>query len=921
MEYKDKSREQLIGELEALKRRIAELERKSPADGETGPQARVEAPRKELDEEKGLLEAVFAAVADGITVQDRDFHILYQNQSHKNINGSHIGEHCYRAYQQRENVCEGCLLPLVFADGATHRRETMVNKDGSTVYIEVIASPIRDAAGGIIAAIEMVRDITRYKEIEEALRAAISRVEQERSRSDSILAALGDGLSIQDTEFKILFQNQIHKSRIGDHAGEYCYRAYQHRNSVCPGCPVEMSLKDGGIHQAERVAVTSRGVRKFETTASPLKDRSGRIMAGIEIVRDITDRKNTEEALRQSEKKYRDLVDNSLVGVYRTTVEGDFLYANRAMAGMLEHSVEEVLARSVQSFYKDPVKRSEMIKGLLRDGKIENLEIELVSKSGKTVYALLYAALDGEILNGMVMNITGMRKMQDLLVQAKQEWEDSFNSINEAITINDLNFRVVRANRAAGELLGKSLEEITKYKCHELFHGTNAPISECPNHKAIMSGGPETVEIYEPSLGKHLEIKALPRFDRNNNLLGIVHVVRDLTARKKFEQEQQNLQNQLIQSQKMESVGRLVGGIAHDFNNILCAILGYSELVMMNLPQGHPMLEKVTIIKEAGERAALLTKQLLAFSRKQVLEMKTINLNTVIENMGKMLTRIIGEDIKLELNTGSPVENVTADPVQVEQILMNIAVNARDAMPSGGKLVIETADVEMDVHYAQRHNGIPKPGKYVMLSITDTGEGMSPEVRGRIFEPFFTTKELGKGTGLGLATVYGIVKQHNGYIYVYSEPGKGTTFKIYLPVSHLNIENAPQKPQLALPGGTETILVAEDEPSIRELMGELLRPLGYNVLEAAGSEEALNISGSHKGCIDLLLTDIVMPGMNGRQLAKSIKEKRPGMKVIFMSGYADGAILLEGAIEPGTAFLNKPIMPAALAGKIRELLD
>jgi CheY-like chemotaxis protein len=340
----------------------------------------------------------------------------------------------------------------------------------------------------------------------------------------------------------------------------------------------------------------------------------------------------------------------------------------------------------------------------------------------------------------------------------------------------------------------------------------------------------------------------------------------------------------------------------------------------MNLPDGHPARQNLLIIREAGEKAAVLTHQLLAFSRKQVLEMKAINLNTIVEKMAKMLARVIGEDVVLHLNTKSPARNIMADLGQIEQVLMNLAVNARDAMPAGGRLIIEISDIELDGEYVKKHE-IVKPGPYVMLAVSDTGEGMSKNVMDRIFDPFFTTKEVGRGTGLGLATVYGIVKQHNGYIFVYSEPGKGTTFKIYLPATHEKSRGTQTAVSGAMPQGTETVLVADDEPDIRNLVLDVLRPLGYHVLLAASGEEALTASDALKGPVDLLLTDVVMPGMDGKKLADELCSRRPDVKVIFMSGYTDDAIAHHGILDSGVILIQKPLTPGVLARKIREVLD
>jgi signal transduction histidine kinase/CheY-like chemotaxis protein len=396
----------------------------------------------------------------------------------------------------------------------------------------------------------------------------------------------------------------------------------------------------------------------------------------------------------------------------------------------------------------------------------------------------------------------------------------------------------------------------------------------------------------------------------------------EIAERQKAEVERQFLQVQLLQSQKMESIGRLAGGVAHDFNNILTAILSYAELTLMRLAQDHPVRSHLVSIQAASEKAATLTHQLLAFSRRQVLEMKAVDLNKVIEGMANMLSRMIGEDILLELKTEATISTIRADQGQIEQVLMNFAVNARDAMPSGGRLLIGTKDVDLNDVLLRTQETVTFD-KYVMLSVADTGAGMTAEVRERIFEPFFTTKELGRGTGLGLATVYGIVKQHSGNIFVDSDPGKGTTFKVYFPIAGERGQERDKDHDLTgvLPAGTEVILVVEDDPSVRELVCQVLAPLGYKVLATAGGDDALRTSDSYDGPVDLLLTDVVMPGMNGKQLAEALRIKRPGIKMLFMSGHAHDVLSTQGMLEPGVAMIHKPFRTVALARQVRQVLD
>jgi signal transduction histidine kinase len=386
-------------------------------------------------------------------------------------------------------------------------------------------------------------------------------------------------------------------------------------------------------------------------------------------------------------------------------------------------------------------------------------------------------------------------------------------------------------------------------------------------------------------------------------------------------EELSQTQEQLTQARKMEAVGRLAGGIAHDFNNLLTVMMGRSQLLLRRLGTQDPVRPDIELMEQTADRAADLTRQLLAFSRKQVLQPVMLDLNAVVANLAGMLRRLIGEDIALVTALDQALGLVKADPGQIEQIVMNLVANARDAMSAGGRLTLETANAELDAVYARHHVDV-HPGSHVMLAVSDTGVGMTPETQAQIFEPFFTTKGPGLGTGLGLATVYGIVKQSGGHIWVYSEPGRGTAFKIYLP----RVEGAV-RPPAARPGlpeptrGHETILLVEDELAVRDLARDVLCAHGYTVLEAQHGREALLISELHSGPIHLLLTDVVMPEMSGRELANRLAPLRPTMPVIYMSGYTDTAVVHHGVLDPGTTFLQKPFTPDALARKIRQVLD
>ena len=409
--------------------------------------------------------------------------------------------------------------------------------------------------------------------------------------------------------------------------------------------------------------------------------------------------------------------------------------------------------------------------------------------------------------------------------------------------------------------------------------------------------------------------KALtPLRDSAGEITHFISTGRDITERRKLESD-------LQQAHKMDAIGRLAGGVAHDFNNLLLVISAYAELMLDSLGEADPLRRNVAEIMGASRRAADLTRQLLAFGRKQMQSLQILDLNTVIGEITGMLPRLIGEDIELEFAPGKDLGKVKADPTQIEQIVMNLAANARDAMPGGGRLTVETTRVRVEESYVQRHAIVP-PGDYVLLTVTDSGQGIAPEHLAHIFEPFYTTKEAGKGTGLGLATVYGIVKQNGGFVWVYSEPGLGTTFKVYLPqVQGPNFEVRIAKLDEGSARGCETLLLVEDETSVRLASSQFLTRSGYSVLEASNGEEALRVSRAHAGRIDLMITDVVMPKMGGPMLAEWLADERPNMKVLFVSGYAENPVLRHGKVDVTTRFLQKPFSGKMLARKVREVME
>ena len=513
-------------------------------------------------------------------------------------------------------------------------------------------------------------------------------------------------------------------------------------------------------------------------------------------------------------------------------------------------------------------------------------------------------------------------KLESEITERKRA-EERFRVLVETaptgIIIADAKGRIVEANAHTTRMLGYTADELVGRpveillpKALQAAHEKHREGYAANPHARPMGLGMDLFARRKDGTQFPVEISLGPLVTEGEILVSAAIV--DISARKKMEE-------QLRLSQRMEAIGQLAGGVAHDFNNLLTVILGSCDSIGDELPPGHPVSRKIETVKKAGTSAADLTRQLLAFGRKQILQPQLIEPAVIVDGVASMLGRLIGADIQLEVLVDPDVGSIKADPGQIEQILMNLAANARDAMPNGGRLTIELHNAELDEEYQKLHQPAA-PGSYVMISVTDTGCGMDRKTQAQIFDPFFTTKELGKGTGLGLATVYGIVKQSGGYIWVYSELGKGSAFKVYLPRVDRGVAcGVHSEPEKAPPRGTETILVAEDSESLREMTSEYLESIGYTVIEAGCGSEALRHSEEFQGPIHLLLTDVVMPEMNGRELADQIVRKRPGIKVLFTSGYTDDAIVRHGVLEPGIAFIQKPYGPKAIARKIRELLD
>jgi len=545
-------------------------------------------------------------------------------------------------------------------------------------------------------------------------------------------------------------------------------------------------------------------------------------------------------------------------------------------------------------------------------------------KSGATDYVLKHrlSRLAPAVRRALaeVRERAARRSMENQIMFSARQWAVSFDAMAYGVSIHGADRTVLNANRAICRMIGKTAEEVIGKKCFQVFHGMDSPIAGCPLETSMRSRQQEYMEVFEPFLNKWLAVSTSPVLDENGGVVTMVHTVHDITSQKKAEEERTLLEGQLRHAQKMEAIGTLAGGIAHDFNNLLNVIMGYGSIVMDGLGKDNPLGGQMNEVLAAAEKAAQLTNRLLLFSRKEMPEVKPVNVNELVVGIQKMLLRIIGEDIDLNMKIADKCLQVMADSAQIEQVLMNLATNARDAMPTGGTLTI-TAGVEEIGDAFIAACGYGKPGMFARITVSDTGCGMDCEVQKNIFEPFFTTKEIGKGTGLGLAISYGIVKQHGGYLKVSSQVGKGATFKLYLPL----MDESALSPGMAeasapVTGGNETVLVAEDDAAVRELTKIVLESFGYRVVLAMDGEDAIAQFAENREKIQLVILDLIMPKKSGQEVYEEISKMAPGIKTLFSSGYS-GDMISRLKIDKKLNFIQKPFAPKVFLNKVRAVLD
>jgi len=858
--------------------------------------------------------------------------LLYVSPAYEEIVGRRR-EEVYRDLRVFFSAIHPDDLSQVMADIASVRagaevaaREfRVVRPDGEARWVLGRTVPVRNARGEVYRLAGVALDITERKRAEEALRETNEYLE-------GLFNYANAPIIVWDAQYRITRFNHAFEVLTGRSAADVIGQPLE---ILFPPALVKRSMDligktlTGEHWVTVEIPIDQIGgcVRTVLWNSATLFSSDGKTpVATIAQGQDITERKHAEETLRQEQFLVNTLMENIPDSIYFKDAESRFVRIGRAMAQRFGlSSPAEAVGRTDFDFFSEKHARSafETEQGIIRTGQpvVDLEEIETWPNRpnawvSSTKMPLRDAA--GCIVGtfGISRDITRRKAAEEALRRSEAEHRGMVEYAPLGIYQSNPDGRFLTVNRALVAMLGyASAEELLPLSIPGDVYAVPEERERLVAQFAARDNA-QTETQWKRKDGTLVTVRLNVRLVRysSGQIECFEGLVEDVT-------EQRSLENQFRQAQRLEAVGRLAGGVAHDFNNVLTAITGYSELLLEGIAPGDPKRQDVQEIRVAAQRAASLTRQLLAFSRKQVLQPRVLDLNAVVQGVEKMLQRLIGEDVTLQISTAPALGAVRADPGQIEQVIMNLAVNARDAMPGGGRLTLETGNVELDGAYARDHAGAG-PGQYVMLAVSDTGVGMDAETRSHAFEPFFTTKEQGKGTGLGLSTVYGIVKQSGGYVWVYSEPGRGATFKIYLPRVDAQVEAAQRNTaEYPVAGGSESILLVEDDAAVREIVTTVLAQQGYRVLRAPDGRAALELAHAERGRVHLLITDVVMPGLSGRELAEALVRERPGIKVLFMSGYTDDAVVRHGVLQEGVQYLQKPFTPDALVRKVRKVLD
>jgi PAS domain S-box-containing protein len=923
----------LRGELE---QRVEERTRQLTATNEALRAEVAEHARTELElvHKREKLRVTLESIGDAVITTDADGRITLLNRVAQELTGwgpteatgapladvFHIINQ--RTRQRVENPVRRVLHEGVIVGLANHT--VLVARDGTEHPIDDSAAPIRDQTGALLGVVLIFRDVTERYAAEEALRS-------ERALLRTLIDALPDAIWTKDANLAFVISNPAHVELVRA-ADETAVMGKTGFDFHPPDLAQEYHRDDlrvlagETVFNKEELVRDGAGAERWHLVIkAPLRDGAGTVRGLVGISRNIQDRKRAEEALRGSEALFRSAFDDTNVPMVLTDLENRFLRANAAFGRLFGYAAPEMIGMMVADItHPDDLAESYARREELLAGAPHTVQYKRYRhRDGRALWGVTNVSLARDAAEkplmyvAQVQDVTAQKLAEDEARASEERFRLLVESVRDyAIFMADPGGRVVTWNEGAERAYGYTVAEaigMHVMRFHGFDESTAAPGDSLARAAAAGTHQSEGWRVRKDGSRFWAEVTTtVLHHERDTGAPGFVIVARDMTERRKLE-------DQFRQAQKLEAVGRLAGGVAHDFNNLLTVINGYSDILLTAFPPGAPHREAVAAVRDAGERAAGLTSQLLAFSRKAIVEPKVLDLNEVIEQLSRLLRRLVGEDVILATALDPVLHHLRADVSQLEQILLNLAVNARDAMPTGGRLTIETHNVRLSETEMAPYPDLA-PGHYVRLAVSDTGVGMTEEVQARIFEPFFTTKEQGKGTGLGLAMVYGAVKTHGGHISVYSEPSVGSTFKILLPATFDSPGSRSGERRLA-PRGVETVLLAEDDETVREFTRLVLEAQGYAVLEGAGGDEVLRVAAAHPGPVHLLVTDVVMPGMGGRALAEALRATRPNVKVLYVSGYTDDAVVRHGIVEATDAFLQKPFTPLAMARKVRAVLD
>jgi len=875
---------------------------------------RAQAALERAEKEK---ETILDTLVEHVIHDDRDMKILWANRaacaSAKLARKELIGRHCYEVWPKRSTVCPDCAVVEAMKTGLPQEVQ-QTTPDGKIWRIR--GYPERDENGHIVGGIEVTLDITDRKRTEKAL-------QQSEQMLQLVMDNIPQFIFWKDINCVYLGCNQNFarvaglgnpEDIVGKTDFDLPWRGEE--AELFRKCDRQvMDTNTPEFHIIESQLQADGKQAWVDTNKIPLRDAEGNVVGILGAYEDITDRKQAEEALRESEDKYRGLFNNAQVGLFRTRInDGKILECNERLAKMFGYeSREACLADFVASgHYLDPGTRERMLAEIRAKGEINNFEARLSRRDGSVIWVRYSSRIYPKkgCIEGVATDITEEKHIEAALLQAKEDWENTFDAITDMVMLLDNRHRIIRVNKAVAEALKVTKDSLVDKKCYEVFHRQSHPIRNCPLVETMKTLEPQTVEIADPDLGGTFICSTSPVLDREGKLTGYTHVLKDIT-------ESKRLEAQFQEAQRLEAVGTLAGGIAHDFNNLLMGIQGRASLMLMDIDSDHPHFAHVSGIEEAVKRGAHLTKQLLGFARGGKYEVRPTGLNELIEKSSEMLGRA-KKEIKIHRKYQKDIWTVEIDRGQIEQVLVNLYVNAWQAMPEGGDLYLETKNVRLDENNTRAFD--LKPGHYVKISMTDTGVGMDEGTRQRVFEPFFTTKELGVGTGLGLASAYGIIKNHGGMIEVHSRLGRGATFNIYLPASEKEITQDKECLEEMLKG-TETVLLVDDEDMIIEVGKEMLTALGYTVVEAENGKQAIALYREKKDKIDMVVLDLIMPDMGGGEVYDRLKEMNPKIRVLLSSGYSMDDRAKE-IIERGCdGFIQKPFSVKELSGKLREILE